>query len=180
MERIFSELISELGEDPKRLGLQDTPKRAAEAFKTLTQGYQQNLDEILAGATFEAPHDQMVIVKDIAVYSICEHHLLPFFGRCHIGYLPKGKIIGISNLAKIVDYFARRLQVQENLTEQIAECILAQTGGYGVGVLIEAQHLCMTMRGVQQHDSTMTTSVTLGCFRDKPPVRAEFLALLNR
>ncbi len=179
MDSIFSQFISELGDDPTRQGLVQTPARAAEAYQYLTSGYRENLQEILNGATFDAPHDELVVVKDIAMYSLCEHHLLPFFGRCHIGYLPKGKIIGISSLSKIVDHFARRLQVQENLTEEIAHCILEQTGGYGVGVIIEAQHLCMSMRGVNQHQATLTTSVTLGCFRDKPPVRQEFLSLVN-
>ena len=180
MEKYYAKIIEGLGEDLSRDGLKDTPKRAAEAMAFLTQGYQQSVEETVNGALFETDNDEMVIVKDIELYSLCEHHLLPFIGKCHVAYLPKGKIIGLSKIARIVDMFGRRLQVQEKLTKQIAETVLNITGGSGVGVIIEAKHLCMMMRGVQKQNSIMTTSVMLGSFRQDTRTRAEFLSLVNR
>lgn len=179
MEKIYSQLIQELGEDISREGLKDTPARAAKAIKYLTKGYHQHLDEIINGALFDSEMNEMVIVKNIEMYSLCEHHLLPFLGRCHIGYLPNGKVIGLSKLARIVDFFARRLQIQERLTGEIAYCIESITGARGVAVVIEAKHLCMMMRGVEKQNSVMTTSVTLGEIRNNPSSRAEFLNLIQ-
>lgn len=180
METAFLSLLELIGEDPNRQGLVDTPKRAAKAFEYLTSGYHTDIDEILKNAVFDSDCDEMVIVKDIELYSLCEHHLLPFTGRAHVAYVPQGKILGLSKFARIVDHYARRLQVQENLTKQIADCVMATTGALGVGVIIEANHLCMMMRGVQKQNSQMTTSVTLGCFRDEASCRMEFLSLLKR
>lgn len=180
MQKYFEKIIEATGEDIKRDGLRDTPKRAASAFKFLTQGYSQSIDEIINGALFKTDNDEMIIVKDIELYSLCEHHLLPFIGKCHVAYLPKGKIIGLSKIARIVDMFARRLQVQEHLTKQIAETVLSITKGFGVGVIIEAKHLCMMMRGVEKQNSIMTTSVMLGSFRKDKSTRSEFLSLVNR
>lgn len=179
MQDHFKKIIESTGEDINRDGLKDTPKRAAEAFKFLTHGYQQSLDEILNGALFESDMDEMIIVKDIELYSLCEHHLLPFIGKCHVAYLPKGKIIGLSKVARIVDMFARRLQVQEKLTKEIAETIMNITGAGGVGVIIESKHLCMMMRGVEKQNSSMTTSVMLGTFRKDRRTRTEFLSLVK-
>lgn len=173
-------LVDVIGEDPERDGLKDTPARAARALVTLTRGYGQDVDEVVNGAIFESDADDMVIVKDIELYSLCEHHLLPFFGRCHVGYIPTGKVIGLSKIARIVDLFARRLQIQERLTKQIAETILSKTGAEGVGVVIEARHLCMMMRGVEKQNSVMTTSAMLGSFREELNTRNEFLSLLAR
>lgn len=180
MQEYFKKIIESVGEDITRDGLKDTPKRAAKAFSFLTQGYEQSVDDVVNGALFESNSDEMIIVKDIELYSLCEHHLLPFTGKCHVAYLPKGKIIGLSKIARLVDMFARRLQVQERLTKQIAETILAATGGWGVGVIIEAKHLCMMMRGVEKQNSAMTTSVMLGSFREDTRTRSEFLSLVNR
>ncbi len=180
MEKFYESLIKSVGEDVNREGLQKTPARAAKAFEYLTKGYKDNIDTIVNGAIFESDNDEMIIVKDIEVYSLCEHHLLPFFGKCHIGYLPKGKIIGLSKVARIVDVFARRLQVQENLTKQIAEAIMKYTDGRGVGVVIEAKHLCMMMRGVEKQNSSMITSCMLGAFRREISTRSEFLSLIHR
>lgn len=180
MEQYYKSLLKYIGEDVSREGLRDTPKRAAQAFSYLTKGYQDNLDEIVNEAIFESDNDEMIIVKDIEVYSLCEHHMLPFFGKCHVGYLPKGKILGLSKVARIVDVFARRLQVQENMTKQIAETILKYTEGRGVGVVIEAQHLCMMMRGVEKQNSSMITSCMLGAFRREISTRAEFLSLIGK
>ena len=180
MEKFYESLIKSIGEDVKREGLRKTPQRAAQAFEYLTKGYKDNIDQIVNGAIFESDNDEMIIVKDIEVYSLCEHHLLPFFGKCHIGYLPKKKIIGLSKVARIVDVFARRLQVQENLTKQIAEAILKYTDGRGVGVVLEAKHLCMMMRGVEKQNSSMITSCMLGAFRREISTRSEFLSLINR
>jgi len=177
-EKLIEQLLISLGEDPSRPGLKDTPRRASQAMRDLTRGYQQNLDALINDALFESKMDEMVIVKDIELYSLCEHHLLPFIGKCHIAYIPDGKILGLSKFARIVDMFARRLQVQENLTQQIANVILQVTGAKGVGVIIEAQHLCMMMRGVEKQNSNMTTSVMLGLFRKNDRTRAEFLNLL--
>ena len=173
----YRELIVGIGEAPEREGLRGTPDRAAKALAFLTRGYQQNIDDVVNDALFETDLDEIVLVKDIELYSLCEHHLLPFIGKCHVGYLPRGRVLGLSKVARIVDMFARRLQIQENLTQQIASTILEVTQAAGVGVIVEAQHLCMAMRGVQKQHSTMKTSVMLGDFRDNAPTRAEFLQL---
>ncbi len=178
-EKIIRQLLIQLGEDPNREGLKDTPRRVTKALKALTCGYQQDLASLVNGATFQSNMDEMVIVKDIELYSLCEHHLLPFIGKCHVAYIPDGKILGLSKFARIVDMYARRLQVQENLTQQIAHAILAVTQAKGVGVIIEAQHLCMMMRGVEKQNSSMTTSVMLGLFRSNDRTRSEFLNLLR-
>ncbi|KTD28730.1 GTP cyclohydrolase I FolE [Legionella israelensis] len=179
MQEYYRKIIEEIGEDPAREGLRDTPERAANALKYLTKGYSESLKEIINNALFESDMSEMVIVKDIEMYSMCEHHLLPFLGKCHIGYLPNGKVIGLSKLARIVDYFARRLQIQERLTAEIAECIESITGARGVAVVIEAKHLCMMMRGVEKQNSIMTTSVMLGEMKNNPPSRSEFLNLIR-
>lgn len=179
MQQHFAKIIESLGEDLTRDGLRDTPKRAAKALEFLTHGYKQNVDAIVNGALFESDMEEMVIVKNIELYSLCEHHLLPFIGKCHVAYLPQGKVLGLSKIARIVDLFARRLQVQEKLTKQIAECILQVTQAAGVGVIIEAQHLCMMMRGVEKQNSIMTTSVMLGAFRQHAATRTEFLTLVG-
>lgn len=180
MEEDFKNIIEKLGEDLNRDGLRDTPKRAAKALKFLTQGYEQSVETIVNGALFESDSDEMIIVKDIELYSLCEHHLLPFIGKCHVAYLPQGKIIGLSKIARLVDLYARRLQVQEKLTKQIAETVYEITGASGVGVIIEAKHLCMMMRGVEKQNSVMTTSVMLGSFRGDRSTRAEFLSLVQK
>ncbi|TNC80335.1 MAG: GTP cyclohydrolase I FolE [Oleiphilus sp.] len=175
----YQEIIASLGEDPGREGLADTPVRAAKAMQFLTQGYEQNIKDVVNGAIFESDSDQMVIVKDIELYSLCEHHLLPFIGKCHIAYLPNGKVLGLSKFARIVDMFARRLQIQEKLTRQIAETVLEETQAKGVAVVIEAQHMCMMMRGVQKQNSVMNSSVMLGSFRESQATRSEFLTLIK-
>lgn len=175
----YRQIILELGEDPEREGLRDTPKRAAKAMQFLNRGYTQSLEEIVNGAVFESETDEMVLVKDIELYSMCEHHLLPFIGKCHIAYLPAGRVLGLSKFARIVDMYARRMQIQEHLTRQIAEAVQQVTGAKGVAVVIEARHLCMMMRGVEKQNSSMTSSVMLGAFRDKPSTRQEFLTLIN-
>ncbi|MBM4200087.1 MAG: GTP cyclohydrolase I FolE [Gammaproteobacteria bacterium] len=180
MEAIFSQLIEELGEDVTREGLVDTPKRAAAAFRFLNRGYAQTLEQVLNNALFEADTEDMVIVKDIELYSLCEHHLLPFIGKCHVAYLPKGKVIGLSKVARIVEMYARRLQIQERLTKQIADAIQTALDPAGVAVVIEAKHLCMMMRGVEKQNSVMTTSSMLGLFRRQISTRSEFLDLINR
>jgi len=177
---LIRELLTEIGEDPRRDGLRETPERVARVWKFLTQGYGANAEDLIRGATFEQDVHHMVVVRDIEVYSLCEHHLLPFFGRCHIGYIPKNKVVGVSKLARVVDAFARRLQVQERLTEQIAKAILDASGADGVGVVIEARHLCMMMRGVEKQNSLMTTSAVLGRFRKSAVTRGEFLALVGK
>ena len=179
MDNAYKRIIEAIGEDPERSGLKDTPKRAADAMRFLTQGYGLYIDEVINGALFPSDSDEMVIVKNIELYSICEHHMLPFIGKCHVAYLPKGKVIGLSKIARIVDMFARRLQIQENLTNQIAETILQQTRGSGAGVIIEAQHMCMMMRGVEKQNSVMTTSCMLGAFRSRQTTRNEFLSLVR-
>jgi len=179
MEQQFKEILHAIGEDPEREGLLKTPKRAARAFEYLTGGYQQSLEAILNGALFKSDNDEMVIVKNIELYSMCEHHLLPFFGKCHIAYLPNGQIIGLSKIARLVEMFARRLQVQENLTKNIAQSLQKVTNAKGVGVIIEAQHLCMMMRGVEKQNSVMCTSVMLGHLREDARSRAEFLSLIR-
>jgi GTP cyclohydrolase I len=180
MEEYFSKIIAAIGEDVTREGLIDTPKRAAKAFKFLNNGYEKTLEEVLNGAIFEAETEDMVIVKDIELYSLCEHHLLPFIGKCHIAYLPEGKVLGLSKLARIVDMYARRLQIQEKLTKQIADAVETAINARGVAVVIEAKHLCMMMRGVEKQNSVMTTSVMTGIFRKELSTRAEFLSLINR
>lgn len=180
MENAYRTIIREVGEDLDRPGLIDTPKRAAKAFKFLTQGYEQELDAVINNAIFPSDASEMVLVKDIELYSLCEHHLLPFIGKAHVAYLPNGKVLGLSKLARIVDMFARRLQIQENLTGEIANCIQDVTGAKGVGVVIEAKHMCMMMRGVQKQNSQMTTSAMLGEFQDRQETRNEFLSLLKK
>jgi len=180
VEEYFSKIIAAVGEDLNREGLIDTPKRAAQAFKFLNNGYEKNLDEVLNDAIFTADTEDMVIVKDIELYSLCEHHLLPFIGKCHVGYLPRGKVLGLSKVARIVDMYARRLQIQEKLTKQIADAIAHAIDAKGVAVVVEAKHLCMMMRGVEKQNSVMTTSVMTGIFRKEMNTRAEFLSLINR
>ncbi|WP_150911646.1 GTP cyclohydrolase I FolE [Marinobacter halotolerans] len=175
----YQQIISGVGEDPEREGLQDTPLRAAKAMQFLTQGYQQSLDTLVNDAVFDSSMDEMVVVKDIELYSMCEHHLLPFIGKCHIAYLPQGKVLGLSKFARIVDMYARRFQIQENLTRQIAEAIESATDAKGVAVVIEAQHMCMMMRGVEKQNSSMTTSMMLGQFRKSQATRTEFLTLIR-
>ena len=174
----YAALLEGIGENIGRDGLIDTPQRAAKALQYLTQGYRQSLDEVVNGAIFESENEEMVIVKDIELYSMCEHHLLPFIGKCHVAYLPTGKVIGLSKIARIVDMYARRLQIQETLTKQIADVIMQTTGASGVGVIIEAKHLCMMMRGVEKQNSLMKTSMMLGTFRSDSRTRAEFLQLV--
>lgn len=176
----YREILVGLGEDPEREGLLDTPKRAAKAMQYLCHGYEQTLEEIVNGALFASESDEMVIVKDIELYSLCEHHLLPFIGKAHVAYIPTGKVLGLSKIARIVDMFARRLQIQENLTRQIADAIQDVTKAAGVAVVIEAQHMCMMMRGVEKQNSTMNTSGMLGAFRESTTTRMEFLQLIGR
>jgi GTP cyclohydrolase I len=175
----YHELLQSIGEDVNREGLQRTPDRAARALEFLTQGYRQNLDEIINGAVFESNASEIILVKDIELYSLCEHHLLPFIGRAHVAYLPNGKVIGLSKVARIVDVFARRLQIQENLTTQIAESLMNCLQPLGVAVVVEAKHLCMMMRGVEKQNSVMKTSCLLGTFKDDARTRSEFLSLLK-
>jgi GTP cyclohydrolase I len=176
----YQQIISILGEDTNRPGLVDTPNRAAKAMQFLTGGYSENLHEIVNGAIFEADTDQMVVIQDIEYYSLCEHHVLPFIGRCHIAYLPQGKVLGLSKFARIVDMYARRLQIQEGLTKQIADAVQEVTGATGVGVVMEGQHMCMMMRGVQKQSSSMVTSMMLGSLRSSPATRDAFLRLLGK
>jgi GTP cyclohydrolase IA len=180
MARLVHGLLTEIGEDPAREGLLDTPKRVAKAMTFLTSGYHTDLEQVINGALFTQETSSMVIVKDIEVYSLCEHHMLPFFGRCHIGYIPNGKVFGVSKLARLVDMYARRLQLQERLTEQISQVVMSTIDAKGVGVMIEARHLCMMMRGVEKQNSTMVTSSVLGVFRDSVATREEFLALIGK
>ena len=179
MQESFKEILLGVGEDIHREGLRDTPERAANAFLYLTKGYHESLDDIINGALFESDMNEMVIVKDIEMYSMCEHHLLPFLGKCHIGYLPNSRVLGLSKIARLVDFFARRLQIQERLTTEIAQCIANITNARGVAVVMEAKHLCMMMRGVEKQNSVMTTSVMLGEMRDNPSSRMEFLNLIR-
>lgn len=177
-EHIY-EVIKQLGEDPTREGLLDTPARAAKALSFLTSGYHTSIDEVINGAIFHSDISEMVIVKNIELYSLCEHHLLPFTGKCHVAYLPNGKVLGLSKIARIVDMYAKRLQIQENLTQQIANTLLSVTAAKGVGVIVEAEHLCMKMRGVEKQHADMTTSVMLGQFREDSRTRMEFLNLIK-
>ena len=176
---LVREIIVELGEDPDREGLLKTPMRVAKAMTFLTRGYRQNLKAVVNNAKFTSGTNHMVILKEIELYSLCEHHLLPFYGKCAIGYISKGKVLGVSKLARIVDMFARRFQIQERMTEEIANAIMAETGAEGVGVVIQAKHLCMMMRGVEKQNSEMTTSAVLGTFRSDEKVRQEFLSLIR-
>jgi GTP cyclohydrolase I len=178
MEESFLQLLQAIGEDPNREGLLRTPTRAARAFEFLTNGYRQSLDDVVNGAIFESDASEIILVKDIELYSMCEHHLLPFIGRAHVAYIPNGKVIGLSKVARLVDVFARRLQIQENLTVQIADALMKTLRPAGVGVVVEAKHLCMMMRGVEKQNSVMKTSCLLGTFKEDARTRSEFLSLL--
>ncbi len=178
MERSFRDLLESVGEDPERQGLLKTPCRAARSFEFLTNGYRQSLETVVNDAIFDSDASEIVLVKDIELFSTCEHHLLPFFGKAHVAYIPSGKVIGLSKVARIVDMFARRLQIQENLTIQIADALMKTLHPNGVAVVIEAKHLCMMMRGVEKQNSVMKTSCLLGSFKEDGRTRSEFLALL--
>jgi GTP cyclohydrolase I len=180
MQDLIRRLLQELGEDPDREGLRDTPKRVEKAMRFLTGGYRMDVDEVINGALFTVDYSEMVIVKDIDFYSLCEHHLLPFFGKCHVAYVPSTKVIGLSKMPRLVDVFSRRLQVQERLTNQIAETIQAKIAPLGVAVVMEATHLCMSMRGVEKQNSTAVTSAMLGAFRENSRTRMEFLELIRQ
>jgi len=179
LEEAIRTMLRELGEDPRREGLVQTPRRVAKSLRFLTSGYHQELDKVLNGALFQVAYDEMVIVKDIEVFSLCEHHLLPFFGKCHVAYIPNQKVIGLSKIPRVVDVFAKRLQIQERLTKQIAEALMERIKPQGVGVIIEAKHLCMIMRGVEKQNSVAVTSHMTGVFRDCELTRAEFLRLVR-
>ena len=179
-EQLMRELLVRLGEDPQREGLLNTPARMVASFEELTSGYRQDPDEIINQAIFHEECNHMIIVRDIEVYSLCEHHLLPFYGRCHIGYIPRGKVFGVSKLARLVDCYSRRLQLQERLTQQIARIVKDSVDAEGVGVVVEARHLCMMMRGVQKQNSRMVTSAMFGSFHDSVATRNEFLQLIKR
>jgi len=178
IEECYKKILKSIGEDTSRDGLKETPERAARAFKYLTRGYQANIDKVVNNAIFESDCNEMIIVKDIEIYSLCEHHLLPFIGKCHVGYIPNGKVIGLSKIARIADVYARRLQIQENLTQNIAMTVKKYAKCKDVGVIIEAQHLCMMMRGIEKQNSIMKTSYMLGAFRRKEATRTEFLSLI--
>jgi GTP cyclohydrolase I len=179
MENAITSILKAIGENPEREGLKDTPRRVAKSYEYLMQGYKQNPDEILKTAIFHEECNHMIIVRDIELYSMCEHHMLPFYGKCHIGYIAQDRVYGVSKLARLVDCFARRLQVQERLTQQIASCLMEPINAEGVGVVIEAQHLCMMMRGVSKQNSKMMTSAMLGSFRRENSTRSEFLRLIG-
>ena len=179
LEESWSKIIEAVGEDLTRPGLLDTPKRAAKAFEFLTRGYNQSVEDVVNDALFPSESSEMILVQDVELYSLCEHHLLPFIGKCHVAYIPTGKVLGLSKVARIVDIFARRLQIQESLTAQIAQTIMEVTDAQGVGVIIEAQHMCMMMRGVEKQNSVMKTSAMLGSFRSEQKTRDEFLSLLQ-
>jgi len=179
MRDAFATIITAVGEDVNREGLQKTPDRAAKAFEFLTQGYNQDVDAVVNGALFSSDNREMVVVRDIELYSMCEHHLLPFIGKCHVAYIPNGKVVGLSKVARIVDMFARRFQIQENLTKQIGDTIMEVTGAAGVAVVIEAKHMCMMMRGVEKQNSIMTTSMMAGVFESNQSTRSEFMALIR-
>ena len=179
LEKAYFEILENIGEDPERDGLKRSPERMAKAIRFLTRGYQEDPGQLLRAALFQVDYDEMVIVKDIEMFSLCEHHMLPFFGKVHVAYLPKGKVIGLSKIPRLVDVFARRLQVQERLTKQIAEAIQDAVDPIGVGVVIEARHLCMMMRGVEKQHSATVTSSMLGAFRNEQETREEFLSLIR-
>ncbi|WP_226702446.1 GTP cyclohydrolase I FolE [Microbulbifer elongatus] len=179
MKEHYAHIIEAIGEDLERPGLKDTPLRAAKAMQYLTRGYHQTVEEIVNDALFPSDCSEMVLVKDIELYSMCEHHMLPFIGKAHVAYIPDGKVLGLSKVARIVDMFARRLQIQEQLTVQVAETIQQVTGAAGVGVIIEAKHMCMMMRGVEKQNSVMKTSAMLGSFRSQQATRTEFLSLIR-
>ncbi|MBT3643780.1 MAG: GTP cyclohydrolase I FolE [Gammaproteobacteria bacterium] len=179
MEQAFRTILKQVGEDPEREGLRDTPSRAAKAMEFLTKGYGETLESLVNDALFASDTSEMILVQDIELYSMCEHHMLPFIGKCHVAYLPTGRVLGLSKVARIVDMYARRLQIQENLTKQIAEAIASVTGAAGVGVIIEAQHMCMMMRGVEKQNSMMKTSMMLGQFQANQSTRMEFLSILG-
>lgn len=180
MEELIRELLLRLGESPDREGLAETPRRVIASLKFLTHGYKQDIKKVLNDAIFEENYDEMVVLKEIELFSLCEHHLLPFYGKAHVAYIPKGKIIGLSKIPRVVEVFARRLQVQERLTMQVAECLRDSLNPRGVGVVIEALHLCMAMRGVEKKDSYCVTSAMLGSFRESERVRSEFLSLIGK
>jgi len=180
VRELVRELLSEIGEDPDREGLLKTPERVARALEFLTKGYHQDLDGIINNAIFEAESNNMIIMRDVELYSMCEHHMLPFFGRAHIGYIGKKKVIGLSKMARIVEFYARRLQIQERLTAQIARALMDYTKAEGVGVVLECKHLCTMMRGVEKQNSIMTTSSVLGSFHNDDPTRAEFVNLIAK
>jgi len=180
VEELVRQLLVEIGEDPVREGLLRTPERVARAYEFLTRGYREKLDDVVGSAVFQAEVNNMIIARDIEVYSLCEHHMLPFYGRCHVGYIPRAKVLGVSKLARITEYYARRLQIQERLTSQIAHAIMEAVGADGVGVVMECRHLCMMMRGVEKQNSVMTTSSVLGSFHDDHATRVEFLDLIGR
>jgi GTP cyclohydrolase I len=177
---LIRELLTEIGEDPEREGLKKTPERVAASYEFLTGGYRQNIEDVVNHAVFQSQSNNMIIARDIEVYSLCEHHMLPFFGRCHIGYIANKKVIGVSKLARIVDFFARRLQIQERLTAQIAREVKDAADALGVGVVMECRHLCMMMRGVEKQNSVMTTSSVLGEFHSDVSTRAEFFSLIGK
>lgn len=179
MEQLYTDILKHLGEDVSREGLKDTPLRAANAMRYLTKGYNEDINDIINNALFDSDMDEMVVVKNIELYSMCEHHLLPFIGTCHVAYIPNGKVLGLSKIARIVDFFARRLQIQERLSSEIAQCIETITGARGVAVVIEAKHLCMMMRGVEKQNSVMATSVMLGELKTNASSRSEFLNLIR-
>ncbi len=179
IKSLIEQMLNELGEDPKREGLLKTPERVEKSLKFLTSGYQIDINELVNGALYNESYDEMVIVKDVDVFSLCEHHMLPFVGKCHVAYLPQGKIIGLSKVPRLIDAFSRRLQVQERLTTQIAKCLQDILQPTGVAVVIEAMHLCMSMRGVEKQNSYTTTSSMLGCFKEDARTRSEFLSLIT-
>lgn len=180
VQLLIRELLQEIGEDPERDGLIKTPERVAKALAFLTRGYERTPEQVVNGAIFESVSDNMVIVRDIEVYSLCEHHMMPFFGRCHVGYISRGKVLGVSKIARIVDCFAARLQIQERMTAQVAHAVKDAIGAEGVGVVMECRHLCMMMRGVEKQNSVMVTSSVLGSFHDDPSTRSEFMSLTQR
>jgi len=180
MAELIRRMLIEIGEDPEREGLRKTPDRVARAYEFLTSGYRESVEDVINEAVFESHANNMIICRDVEVYSLCEHHMLPFFGKCHIGYIARKKVLGLSKLARIVDHHARRLQIQERLTAQVARSVMDTTKAEGVGIVMECRHLCMMMRGVEKQNSVMTTSSVLGSFHDDAPTRNEFLTLIGR